>query len=66
MTIEKFFFGKLTIHALPHHWYTLGATVFIALIGLGMALYLTKTKRWGWLWRSGSHRPIRKRSARCT
>ncbi|WP_068469632.1 cbb3-type cytochrome c oxidase subunit I [Candidatus Protochlamydia phocaeensis] len=44
-------FGKLTLDALPHHWYTIGATVFIVLMGIAAAIILTKTKRWGWLWK---------------
>ncbi len=43
-------FGKLTLDALPHHWYTVGGTLFILVMGLLLALYLTKTRRWGWLW----------------
>ncbi|MBS0653035.1 MAG: cbb3-type cytochrome c oxidase subunit I [Verrucomicrobia bacterium] len=43
-------FGKLTLNALPHHWYTIGATVSIAIMGLIAAIFLTKRKRWGWLW----------------
>ncbi len=48
--MKNFFFGKLTLDALPHHWYTIGGTVFIMIMGIAIALYLTKTKRWGWLW----------------
>ena len=44
------FFGKLTLDALPHHWYTVGGTAFMLLSGLAIALFLTKTKRWRWLW----------------
>lgn len=43
-------FGKLTFSALPHEWFTLGATVSIAAGGLGIALLLTYFKRWRWLW----------------
>lgn len=46
----NFFSGKLTLDALPHHWYTVGATVSIAIICIVIAAFLTKTKRWGWLW----------------
>jgi len=45
------FLGKLTIDAIPHHWYTIGATVSILFMGLIAALFLTKTRRWGWLWK---------------
>ena len=44
------FFGRLTLDALPHVWYTIGGTGFIALMGIACALFLTKTGRWGWLW----------------
>ncbi len=46
-----FFFGKLTLDALPHVWYTIGGTAFLVIMGLALALFLTKKKRWGWLWR---------------
>ena len=47
--MEKFF-GRLTRDALPHHWYTISATAFMTAMILGVILYLTKTKRWRWLW----------------
>ncbi len=31
-------------------WYTIGGTVFIIMMIIAIAIYLTKTKRWGWLW----------------
>ncbi|HEX9503955.1 MAG TPA: cbb3-type cytochrome c oxidase subunit I [Patescibacteria group bacterium] len=43
-------FGKLTLAALPHEWYTWGATISIALGGLGVAGILTYYKRWKWIW----------------
>jgi len=45
------FFGKLTSDALPHVWYTLGGTAFMVLLGAMVALFLTKTNRWSWLWK---------------
>src|SRR5579863_4534840 len=48
--MKDFFLGKLTLEALPHHWYTIGATASILLMGLLAAFFLTKTNRWGWLW----------------
>ena len=27
--MENFFFGKLTLDAMPHLWYTIGGTAFI-------------------------------------
>lgn len=48
--MKEFFFGKLTLRALPHFWYTIGGTLFIAAVAIGLAIFLTKKKRWGWLW----------------
>lgn len=48
--MTNFFFGKLTSEALPHFWYTIGGSIFIALLFLTVAAILTKKKRWGWLW----------------
>ena len=44
-------FGKLTWQALPHEWFTVGGTFFIALILFACAYFLTKKKLWQWLWR---------------
>lgn len=49
--MKNFIFGRLTLEALPHVWYTIGATVFITLMCLTMTIILTKTKRWSWLWK---------------
>jgi cytochrome o ubiquinol oxidase subunit 1 len=43
-------YGKLTSDALPHVWYTIGGTVFMIVMTIALAVYLTKTNRWGWLW----------------
>lgn len=48
--MNKFWYGKLTLDALPHAWYTIGATVFMLLMIIATVVYLTKTKRWSWLW----------------
>lgn len=48
--MKEFIFGKLTLDAIPHVWYTIGGTAFIGLMLIALALLLTKTKRWGWLW----------------
>jgi cytochrome o ubiquinol oxidase subunit 1 len=42
--------GKLSLKAIPHEWYTIAGTVFIVLMMIGIVVFLTKTKRWGWLW----------------
>lgn len=49
--MREFFFGKLTLESLPHNWYTIAGTVFIVLMCLSIAMYLTKSKRWSWLWK---------------
>src|SRR5271166_2343384 len=43
--------GKLTADAIPHKWYTVGGTVAIILIFAIIAIYLTKTRSWGLLWK---------------
>ncbi len=43
-------FGKLTWSALPHEWYTLGATVSILLGGIVTAAAITKYKMWSTVW----------------
>jgi len=49
--LTSILFGKLTLEALPHEWFTLGATFSITAAGLGVAVLLTYFKRWKWLWR---------------
>ena len=48
--MQEFIFGKLTLAALPHEWFTLGGTVTATLGGIAIAAFLIKTKRVGWLW----------------
>ncbi len=48
--MQELIFGKLTTEALPHEWFTIGGTVFFGLGGLAVALFITKLKRWKWLW----------------
>ncbi|HTL39410.1 MAG TPA: cbb3-type cytochrome c oxidase subunit I [Methylomirabilota bacterium] len=44
-------FGKITLDALPHAWYTIGASASI-LLGAGVvAFFITYYKRWTWLWK---------------
>jgi cytochrome o ubiquinol oxidase subunit 1 len=43
-------FGKLTLAALPHEWFTIGGTVAMTLTGLFLVALLTYYKRWSWLW----------------
>ncbi len=46
----EFIFGKLTLYSLPHEWFTIGGTGAITMMMLGVALFITKLKRWKWLW----------------
>ncbi len=43
-------FGRLTLEALPHEWYTLGATISIVLGGITAAILITRYKLWGTIW----------------
>lgn len=46
----EFIFGKLTLDALPHEWFTVGGTVAMTAMVAGVAFYITRIKRWKWLW----------------
>src|SRR5579863_7078079 len=46
----KWIFGKLTLDDLPHQWFTICGTLFILCMLFSLALFLTKTNRWRWLW----------------
>lgn len=48
--MQQFIFGKLTLAALPHEWYTIGATIFMTLGLIGAVVFLTYFKRWKWFW----------------
>ncbi len=48
--MTSFIFGKLTLQALPHEWFTVGGTVSLILGGITVALVLTYLKKWKWLW----------------
>lgn len=46
----EFIFGKLTLSSLPHEWFTIGGTIAMtAMVGV-VALFVTRAKRWKWLW----------------
>jgi cytochrome o ubiquinol oxidase subunit I len=49
--MKEILLGKLDWSALPHEWFTIGGTVFFGALLLSIALILTLTKRWKWLWR---------------
>jgi cytochrome o ubiquinol oxidase subunit 1 len=46
----EFIFGRLTLAALPHEWFTIGGTVAVTGMMLSVAALLTVTHRWKWLW----------------
>jgi cytochrome o ubiquinol oxidase subunit 1 len=50
--MQHFFLGNITKAALPHEWFTIGGTGSIFAMGIALAIYLTVTKRWTWLWRT--------------
>jgi cytochrome o ubiquinol oxidase subunit 1 len=43
-------FGRLTLASLPHEWFTIGGTIAMTLMLLGVVVFITKSKRWKWLW----------------
>ncbi len=49
--MREFLLGHLNGQALPHEWFTIGGSVAFFLLFLFLAILLTWTKRWGWLWR---------------
>ncbi len=49
--MKELLLGKLTWEALPHEWFTLGASITFLLIGLIAIVALTRLKRWKWLWK---------------
>lgn len=48
--MKELLLGKLDWYALPHEWFTIGATVTFIGLAFLVVLFLTRTKRWGWLW----------------
>src|SRR6185436_8945618 len=48
--MQEFIFGKLTLDALPHEWFTIGGTFAMLGMGIAAAFFLTRFKLWKWLW----------------
>ena len=48
--MKELLIGKLNWDALPHELFTIAGTLTIVLMGLVIAVVLTRTKRWKWLW----------------
>ena len=50
--MREFLLGRLDGNSLPHEWFTiLGSVIFIGLF-VFIAVILTVTKRWKWLWKN--------------
>lgn len=49
--MKEFLIGKLDWNALPHEWFTIGGSVGITFMLLGLAAFITYKKRWTWLWK---------------
>ena len=49
--MKEFLIGKLDASALPHEWFTIGGSVGITFMLLGLAGFITYKKRWTWLWK---------------
>jgi cytochrome o ubiquinol oxidase subunit 1 len=48
--MNNFIFGKLTLNALPHEWFTIGGTITLGIMLLSIVVFLIKIKRLRWLW----------------
>jgi len=48
--MKEFLVGNLTWESLPHQWWTIAGTLSFMAIGAVIAIVLTYTKRWKWLW----------------
>lgn len=48
--MNEFIFGKLTLAALPHEWFTIGGTIFMTGMVITVGVLMTYFKRWKWLW----------------
>src|SRR3954464_14783572 len=48
--MREFLIGKLTLQDLPHEWFTIGGTGAFLALTLVAVIFLTKLKRWKWLW----------------
>lgn len=47
----EFIFGRLTLESLPHEWFTIGGTIAMTAIAAAVAIFITRVKRWKWLWK---------------
>jgi cytochrome o ubiquinol oxidase subunit 1 len=49
--MKEILIGQLNARALPHEWFTIGGTAAFVALALFVAVLLTMTKRWTWLWK---------------
>lgn len=49
--MKEFVFGRLTLEALPHEWFTIGGSIFMTSALVVVAALLTKFRLWKWLWK---------------
>lgn len=48
--MNNILFGKLTLEALPHEWFTIGGTLAMSFMVLSVVVFLIRIKRLRWLW----------------
>lgn len=49
--MKELLLGKLDWNALPHVWFTIGASISFIAMAVIAALVITRLKRWKWLWK---------------
>ncbi len=49
--MKELILGKLTLEALPHEWFTIGASLTFGVMALVIVVTITRMKRWKWLWK---------------
>ncbi len=50
--MKELLVGKLTTNDLPHEWVTIAGTLSFLIMGITVAVILTYTKRWKWIWKN--------------
>ncbi len=48
--MKEFLLGRLNLESLPHEWFTIAGSLAFFFMALIVAVILTRTKRWKWLW----------------
>lgn len=48
--MRDFLLGRLDKNTLPHEWFTIAGSTMFLLLALLVVVFLTRTKRWKWLW----------------